>query len=189
MADSGTVNGENENLFTNLDDLALGEPEIEQQLEPEDEDSEVEDDDDAVLETEGNVEDGDDSFDISLLVPIEGVVDTMVISSNTSWGYFCLQLANAMLTPLESLNIAYKFSTDAKADPPRALSMAKHLLVLIQGAGTILCDEQRVRRLKKPFMVIIVDRSENSKADEVAKGKAGLGKGKVITSMNQSREA
>ncbi|KAG2033025.1 hypothetical protein BDR03DRAFT_1014671 [Suillus americanus] len=132
MADSGTVNGENENLITNLDDLALGEPEIEQQLEPKDEDSEVEDDNDAVLETEGNVEDGDDSFNMSLLVPIEGVIDTMVISFNTSWEDFCLQLTNAMLTLLDLLNIAYKFSTDAKADPPHALSMAKHLLVLIQ---------------------------------------------------------
>lgn len=45
----------------------------------------------SALETEGNVEDEDDSFDITLLVPIEGVVDTMVISSNTSWGDFCLQ--------------------------------------------------------------------------------------------------
>ncbi|KAG1811152.1 uncharacterized protein BJ212DRAFT_1483817 [Suillus subaureus] len=32
MADSGTVNEENDNFFTNLDDLALGEPEIEQQF-------------------------------------------------------------------------------------------------------------------------------------------------------------
>lgn len=38
MADSGIVNRENENFFTDLDDLALNEPE--------DEDSEVEDDDD-----------------------------------------------------------------------------------------------------------------------------------------------
>jgi hypothetical protein len=42
MADSGMVNRENENFFTNLDDLALDKPEIE----PEDEDSEAEDDDD-----------------------------------------------------------------------------------------------------------------------------------------------
>jgi hypothetical protein len=45
MADSGTVNGEHEDFFTNLDDLALGEPEVEQQ--PEDEDSELQEDDDA----------------------------------------------------------------------------------------------------------------------------------------------
>jgi hypothetical protein len=45
MADSETVNGEHEDFFTNLDDLALGEPEVEQQ--PEDEDSELQKDDDA----------------------------------------------------------------------------------------------------------------------------------------------
>ncbi|KAG0698619.1 hypothetical protein DFH29DRAFT_1002635, partial [Suillus ampliporus] len=85
-----------------------------------------------VEENEEPKTDEDDVIDIPLHVPVNGVLDTLTVRSDISWGAFHSKIAKAMETSLENLSIAYKFSTNAKADPPHKLDSAHNLFQLLE---------------------------------------------------------
>ncbi|KAG0698397.1 hypothetical protein DFH29DRAFT_1002836 [Suillus ampliporus] len=98
----------------------------------------------------------DDVIDIPLHVPVNGVLDTLTVRSDISWGAFHSKIAKAMETSLENLSIAYKFSTNAKADPPHKLDSAHNLFQLLEDVSEELSGAAG-KLQKKKFMVDIVD--------------------------------
>lgn len=103
-------------------------------------------------------------------MPVNGVLDTVTVRSDISWETFCRKIAKAMEISLEDLSIAYKFSTNAKTDPPHKLDSARNLLQLLEDASEALSDATG-RSRKKKFSVDIID----LRLPEVSKGESKKG--------------
>jgi hypothetical protein len=67
-------------------------------------------------------------------VPVNGVLDTLTITSNISWDAFHCKIAGAIEISLEDISMIYKFSTDVKMDSPHKLNSAHNLLQLFGDA-------------------------------------------------------
>ncbi|KAG1732348.1 hypothetical protein EDB19DRAFT_1912073 [Suillus lakei] len=116
----------------------------------------VESESDGVEENEEPKTDEDDVIDIPLHVPVNGVLDTLMVRSDISWDTFHHKITNAMETSLENLSISYNFSTNAKADPPCKLDSAYNLFQLLEDASKELSGAAGKSR-KRKFTVDIVN--------------------------------
>ncbi|KAG1836935.1 hypothetical protein DFJ58DRAFT_864046 [Suillus subalutaceus] len=175
---AGEYNIEEEDFFQNLKESETGGLDDEHsQLEDEDESES----DDGIEDNE-EPETDEDVVDIPLHVPVNGVLDTLTVRSDISWEIFCRKIAKAMEISLEDLSIAYKFSTNAKTDPPRKLDSARNLLQLLEDASEELSSATR-RSRKKKFSVVVVD----LRLPEVSKGE--LKKGALTGSKTKARSS
>jgi len=84
--------------------------------------------------------------------------------------------------PESKLDIAYKLSIEPKGDLPHCLRTAKHLLQLITTANQHLSGAIK-SRLKKPFSVIIVDKSPK----DTGKRSGNKGNSKVSSIPSQPK--
>jgi hypothetical protein len=100
----------------------------------------------------------DDVFQIPLQVPVGGALDNLEFPSDISWTTFRVMVSNQMDIPESKLDVAYKLSIEPKGDLPHCLSTAKHFLRLITTANQHLSGAIKSRS-KKPFSVIVVDKS------------------------------
>ncbi|KAG2109469.1 hypothetical protein BD769DRAFT_1392524 [Suillus cothurnatus] len=127
----GRYSIENEDFFQNLKESeASGLDDEYSQLEDEEE-SESEDG----AEDNEEPKTDEDIIDIPLHVPVNGVLDTLTITSNISWDAFHCKIAGAIEISLEDISMVYKFSTDAKMDSPHKLNSAHNLLQLFGDAS------------------------------------------------------
>jgi hypothetical protein len=107
-------------------------------------------------------------------------VDSLVVKSDTLWSNLRFQIAEKMVKPASTLNVGYKFSTDARAKAPNHLSKEMHLLELIADAREAIetAAEAKAKGKKgvKVFKVEIVDLDAGKDKEKAKKGK---GKKKV----------
>jgi hypothetical protein len=100
-------------------------------------------------------EEEDDAFTLELTVPTpSGATDIVEVQSDVSWNAFVDHLRDMM--GKRKINVAYKFSTHAKNDPPMSLNTAAHLLRMIKSASPYL-DGKSKSRSTKAFGITIVD--------------------------------
>lgn len=116
----------------------------------------------------------DPVFQIPLQVPVGGALDNVELPSDTSWMAFRVMVSNKMDIPESKLDLAYKLSNEPKGDLPHCLSTAKHLLQLITAASQHFSGTIKSRS-KKPFYVVIIDKSPK----DTAKKNGNKGKCKV----------
>jgi hypothetical protein len=120
------------------------------------------------------LEDNDEVLEIPIQVPVSGAMDTIEVLSTISWTRFRVKVANKMEIPESKLNVAFKLSIEPKSDLPHCLSTAKHLLQMISLASQHLSGKVKSRS-KKPFSVIIIDKTPKGPKDTAKKGKGFKG--------------
>src|SRR5271170_4933585 len=85
-----------------------------------------------------------------------------------TWDDFLYKMAGDMGIKKDSISLAYRFSTTPKSDLPRALTKPTHFSALWEDARKevetleIKKSSKRTRSVK-PFKILLIDRSLNSK--------------------------
>jgi hypothetical protein len=103
-----------------------------------------------------------------------------VISSDLAWDGFIYKMAGDMGIRKDVISLAYRFSTTAKKDLPRALTKPAHLSALWEDARKemtaleIKTKSSKTIRSLKPFKVFLVDRTPKPLKDDSAKSKVSL---------------
>ncbi|KAG2087848.1 hypothetical protein BD769DRAFT_1396433 [Suillus cothurnatus] len=127
----GRYSIENEDFFQNLKESETSGLDDKHSQLGDEEESESEDSAEYNEEPKTN----EDIIDIPLHVPVNGVLDTLTMTSNISWDAFHCKIAGAMEISLEDLSIVYKFSTDVNMDFLHKLNSAHNLLQLFVDAS------------------------------------------------------
>jgi hypothetical protein len=94
-----------------------------------------------------------------------------------TWDEFIYKMAGDMGVRRDLISLAYRFSTTAKKDLPRALTKPTHLSALWEDARkemTALEIKKKSIKSTKPFKVLLVDRTPKLSKDDSTKSAVSL---------------
>jgi len=117
---------------------------------------------------------------------VDGALDTFSVKSSITWLSFKLKIADILLIEPTDLNLAYKFTTDARTQAPNRLKTLSNFIEMIQEARQGLEASKRAKptaKRAKAFKVEVIDLDAGKRKEKRKKagGKAAKGKKKVRT--------
>ena len=113
-----------------------------------------------------------DMLSLKFVVPVDGATESMTIGSDITWDEFIYKMAGDMGVRRDFISLAYRFSTMAKKDLPRALTKPTHFAALWEDACkevTALEIKKKSSKSTKPLKVLLVDRTPKSSKEDGTK--------------------